>query len=265
MKARPGHAGGVDRAPVVRRGEGVSDDQNRDAGRGCDQQQAPPRGGSSYLGKGRLMNQHAKKSPAAPPETIYIIRHGEKPADPDPSGHRKAPDAPFGVDLEGKQSPHSLVPRGWQRAGGLVALFDPAIGGGKSGLQTPTALLSPVHGGPGKNAGHRTYQTIEGLGSRLGITIDSDFAVGQEAQLAASVVNDHSGVVLICWEHHHIPRIASALPVVRGTVIPSAWPKHRYDVVWTFTLAPDAATTQYAFGQIPQLLLSGDSDTVIPA
>jgi hypothetical protein len=211
------------------------------------------------------MSQHARKSPAAPPETIYIIRHGEKPADPDPSGHGKSPDAPFGVDLEGKQSPHSLVPRGWQRAGGLVALFDPAIGGGKSGLQTPTALLSPVHGGPGKNAGHRTYQTIEGLGSRLGITIDSDFAVGQEAQLAASVVNDHSGVVLICWEHHHIPRIASALPVIGGTVIPPAWPKHRYDVVWTFTLAPDAATTQYAFGQIPQLLLSGDSDSVIPA
>ena len=211
------------------------------------------------------MSQRAKKSPAAPPEAIYIIRHGEKPADPDPSHHGKSADAPFGVDLEGKQSPHSLVPRGWQRAGGLVALFDPASGGAKSGLLTPTVLLSPVHGGPGKNAGHRTYQTIEGLGGRLGITIDSAFAVGQEPELAASVVRDHSGVVLICWEHHHIPAIASALPLVSGAVIPAAWPKHRFDVVWTFTLDPDAATAQYAFGQIPQLLLSGDSDTVIPA
>ena len=211
------------------------------------------------------MNQHSKKSSAAPPEAIYIIRHGEKPADPEPSGHRKSADAPFGVDLEGKQSPHSLVPRGWQRAGGLVALFGPVSGGSTAGLRTPTVLLSPVHGGPGKTAGHRTYQTIEGLGSRLGITIDSAFAVGQEARLAASVVSEHTGVVLICWEHHHIPAIAAALPVVDGTIIPSAWPKHRFDVVWTFTLVPDAATTQYAFGQIPQLLLSGDSDTVIPA
>jgi hypothetical protein len=211
------------------------------------------------------MNQHAKNSPAAPPKAIYIIRHGEKPADPEPSGHRKSADAPFGVDIEGKQSPHSLVPRGWQRAGGLAALFDPAGGGAKSGLQTPTDLLSPVHGGPGKNAGHRTYQTIEALGSRLGITIDSAFAVGQESQLAASVVRDLSGVVLICWEHHHIPAIASALPVVGGTIIPSAWPKHRFDVIWTFTLVPDAGATQYAFGQIPQLLLSGDSGDVIPA
>jgi hypothetical protein len=211
------------------------------------------------------MNQHAKKSSAAPPEAIYIIRHGEKPADPDPSGHRKSPDAPFGVDLEGKQSPHSLVPRGWQRAGGLVALFGPTSGGSKAGLLTPTVLLSPVHGGPGKTPGHRTYQTIEGLGGRLGITIDSAFAVGEESQLAAGVVSDYSGVVLICWEHHHIPAIASALPLLRETAIPQAWPKHRYDVVWTFTLDPDTATTQYAFGQIPQLLLSGDSDTVIPA
>ena len=210
------------------------------------------------------MNQHVKRDLAAPPEAIYILRHGEKPADPEPSGHGKPPDAPYGVDIEGNHSPHSLVPRGWQRAGGLVALFDPAIGGAKSGLQTPTVLLSPVHGGPGKNAGHRTYQTIEGLGSRLGITIDSAFTVGQESQLAASVLRDHSGVVLICWEHHHIPTIASALPVVEGTVIPSAWPKHRFDVVWAFTLVPDTDTAEYAFGQIPQLLLSGDSDSVIP-
>ncbi len=132
-------------------------------------------------------------------------------------------------------------------------------------MLTPTVLLSPAHGSPGKNAGHRTYQTIEGLGSRLGIEIDSAFAEGQESQLAASVVSDHSGVVLICWEHHLIPAIASALPVVKETVIPKAWPRHRYDVVWSFTLVPDSDTTEYAFGQIPQLLLSGDSDTVIPA
>ena len=44
------------------------------------------------------------------------------------------------------------------------------------------------------------------------------------------------------------------------TVIPKSWPDDRYDVIWTFTLAAD---DRYAFGQIPQLLLSGDADTVI--
>ena len=130
-------------------------------------------------------------------------------------------------------------------------------------MQTPTVLLSPVHGGPGKTAGHRTYQTIEGLGSRLGITIDSAFAVGQESRLAASVLSDHSGVALICWEHHHIPAIASALPVVTGHGHPLGVAEAPLRRRRTFTLVPGAATVQYAFGQIPQLLLSGDSDTVI--
>jgi hypothetical protein len=47
---------------------------------------------------------------------------------------------------------------------------------------------------------------------------------------------------------------------VSGTVIPRSWPDDRYDVIWTFTLTADAT---YAFGQVPQLLLSGDAATVI--
>ena len=97
------------------------------------------------------------------------------------------------------------------------------------------------------------------MSERLGITIASDFAEGQESQLAAAVVGEYDGVVLICWEHDHIPALANALPTVTGTAIPQAWPGDRFDVIWTFTLAAG----QYTFGQIPQLLLSGDADTVI--
>ena len=70
------------------------------------------------------------------------------------------------------------------------------------------------------------------------------------------MLNSGPGSVLICWEHSHIPALASALPLV----IPKSWPDDRYDVIWTFTLTADAT---YAFGQVPQLLLSGDADTVI--
>jgi hypothetical protein len=132
-------------------------------------------------------------------------------------------------------------------------------------LQTPAALLSPSYGNPGKTAAHRTYQTIQGLSDRLGLQIVSAFAEGQEPQLAASVVNGYSGVVLICWEHDHIPALASSLPATPGTAIPQKWPGDRFDVIWTFTLVPAAAEVQYAFGQASQQLLSGDTDTVIPA
>jgi hypothetical protein len=203
----------------------------------------------------------------APPQLIYIIRHGEKPADPPPAGHGQHPPTPappFGVDDQGIQDAHSLLPRGWQRSGALAVLFDPAVGPAQAGLQTPATLLSPSYGGPAKTAAHRTHQTIQGLSDRLGIPIVSAFEEGQEPQLAASVVRDHSNVVLICWEHDHIPALASSLPAAaRGTAIPQKWPGDRFDVIWTFTLVPGAATAQYTFGQVPQQLLSGDTDAVI--
>jgi hypothetical protein len=202
-----------------------------------------------------------------PPDTIYIIRHGEKPADPPPAAAGQAaaaaPGPPFGVDFQGNQDPHSLLPRGWQRSGALAVLFDPALGPLQAGLTTPATLLSPSYGSTDKTTGHRTYQTIQGLSDRLGLAIVSGFAEGSEAQLAASVVSSYSGVVLICWEHDHIPAIATSLPTGAGTVIPQPWPGDRFDVIWTFTLVPGSAPAQYTFGQIPQQLLSGDADTVI--
>jgi hypothetical protein len=79
------------------------------------------------------------------------------------------------------------------------------------------------------------------------------------------VVSRYSGVVLICWEHQHIPALASSLPVIPGTAIPQKWPGGRFDVIWTFTLVPAAAPVLYTFTQVPQQLLSGDTGTVIAA
>jgi hypothetical protein len=98
---------------------------------------------------------------------------------------------------------------------------------------------------------------------RLGVPINSPFAEGQESALASAVVADYSGVVLICWEHQHIPAIATALPTVSGTQIPTAWPGDRFDVIWSFTLQPGASPAEYAFSQIPQQLLAGDTATII--
>lgn len=183
------------------------------------------------------------------PEVVYIIRHGEKPADPKVTG----------VDFHGGPSEHSLLPRGWQRSGALVSLFDPDRGG----LRTPDALLCPGYGHPHKNAQHRTYQTLQGLGERFGLPIAPACAEGEEASLASSLMRDHKGVVLICWDHAHIPALATALPLAEGTAIPRKWPDDRFDVVWAFSLVPGSG--RYSFAQIPQQLLAGDADTVIPA
>jgi hypothetical protein len=190
-----------------------------------------------------------------PPEVIYIIRHAEKPLKPPLSG----------VDFKGEQNEHSLLPRGWQRSGALAALFHPDFGSARAGVRSPTALVAPSWGHPGKTAAHRSYQTIQGLSEHLELPITSQFAQGQEQQLADSLVSSSSGVVLVCWEHSHIPVIASSLPVASGTAIPRKWPGDRYDVIWSFTLEPGPGPVRYTFGQIPQQLLAGDAGTVIPA
>jgi hypothetical protein len=194
-----------------------------------------------------------------PPDVIYIIRHGEKPEEPAP----KRPEPEHrGVDFHGNQNEHSLLPRGWQRSGALAALFDPSRGPLRTGLQAPRMLISPSYGDRSKTAQHRTHQTISGISDRLGVAIATDFAKGQEQQLAAELAKSGPGAVLICWDHAHIPALASALPLVHGTVIPKTWPADRFDVIWTFTLVTD---DEYSFGQVPQLLLSGDTNTVIAA
>ena len=55
------------------------------------------------------------------PLTLILLRHGEKPDDP------VAPPLGHGLTALGEQDDkHSLVVRGWQRAGAWAALFGPA-------------------------------------------------------------------------------------------------------------------------------------------
>lgn len=76
-----------------------------------------------------------------------------------------------------------------------------------------------------------------------------------------AVLSSGAEVVLICNEHNRIPALVRGIPTVDGTVIPAVWPDDRFNVIWTLTLDRDGA--RYVFGQVPQQLLGGDTDTVI--
>ena len=188
-----------------------------------------------------------------PPEVIYIIRHAEKPLKPPLSG----------VDFEGGQTEHSLLPRGWQRlAPPLPCSIRTSVRYGQAcGLRL--RWRRPRGGIQARRPRIGHIRPFRVSSERLGLPITSQFAQGQEQQLADSLVRGYSGVVLICWEHSHIPVIASWLPVVSGAAIPRKWPGDRYDVIWSFTLIPAPGPVRYIFAQIPQQLLSGDAGTVI--
>ena len=176
-----------------------------------------------------------------------LIRHGEKPPKTGPP--------PCGVHEDGVEHEHSLTVRGWQRAGALVPFFatprDPAIA-------RPDALYSPPRRHDDGDHG-RPYQTLIPLAERLGLAVNTSFALDAETELAADV-RTREGVVLIAWEHRRIPLIANAL-LGAETTAPQAWPDDRFDLVWILDLQPDG---RYAFTQRPQLLLHGDRVNVAP-
>src|SRR5262249_30645386 len=121
------------------------------------------------------------------PAKIMIIRHAEKPAEKGP---------PFGIGADGEEDNESLIVRGWQRAGGLVALFAPPGGVLSSPhLSTPAVIYaSPAREEAphdAKDAGSkskRPHQTVAPLAAKLNIPIDLSFQRGQESALAADVL-----------------------------------------------------------------------------
>jgi hypothetical protein len=165
---------------------------------------------------------------------------------------------PTGWTSAATRTTHSLIPRGWQRAGALGTLFAPFGGQHRSGLATPGQLISPNYGDPTSTAVHRTYETIYPLSQLIAVDIENPYAEGEEQTLGQTVATATDGVALICWEHTAIPTIANnILPIAAGTQIPQTWPGARFDVVWSF--AYDTNTSEYVFSQLPQMVLAGDS------
>jgi hypothetical protein len=199
------------------------------------------------------------------PSKIMLIRHAEKPHGSDQ-----------GVTNKDEPDPESLIVRGWQRAGALVALFDPAEGAlQNTNLAVPTVIYAsnPVTSSDasGDKAGkkkigsksERPLETITPLAKRLNLSPDLSFVEGQEHDLATAVLKA-SGVVLICWQHEEIPDITKHIVGANppSPPYPASWPDDRFDVVWVLT--PPAGPSQpWGFVQVPQQLLDGDSDTVI--
>jgi hypothetical protein len=177
-----------------------------------------------------------------PATKIMLIRHAEKPDDKD-----------GGVDQKGNADKHDLIVRGWQRAGALVQFFaNPRDPNGP--IKRPATLFATEPASESK----RPLHTVTPLAEFLNLNIDSTIAEGSEDALVKAAIAAN-GVVLIAWHHEKIPAIANL--ILQNQSAPQKWPSDRFDVVWIFSRA--AANGPWTFSQAPQLLLSGDSSTVI--
>jgi hypothetical protein len=181
-----------------------------------------------------------------PANKIMLIRHAEKPEGND-----------AGVTAEGKQSDEELIVRGWQRSGGLVRLFAP-----RDGKFVDPHLAQPkiiFASGTGKHSESlRPQHTVLELATLLGLTLQTKYPKGDEADLAKAAVAA-TGPVLIAWEHEAIPDIVNAI-VGNNTTCPQKWHGSRFDLVWVLDAKPGGG---WSFTQVPQLVLAGDSDKPI--
>jgi hypothetical protein len=177
----------------------------------------------------------------AGPDKIMLIRHAEKPVNPPPDG----------VNEDGLNDTHSLIVRGWQRAGALITYFArPTV----AGIVTPNiAFAAGTSDGSGdvdpeEAKSLRPQQTIVPLCRKLGMDLNSDIPVGSENDLIAAVRNA-TGNVLIAWEHKHIPIIAGGF-----IENPPQW-GDRFDAVWILDRQQDGS---YRLSVTNQNLLDGD-------
>ena len=192
-----------------------------------------------------------------PATKIMIIRHAEKPT-------TTPPPPTNGVTITGTQDKDSLIPRGWQRAGALVALFAPSSGPlQNSNLATPQFIYATA---TSDSEGNRPEETITPLAQKLGLTPNESFTKTQLEEVATSAYSCN-GVVLISWPHGEIPKLCWLIPLSTNNKnpIPSSWPSDRFDVVFVFDLDTSSEIFGYTFSQVPQLLLAGDSAAPIPS
>jgi hypothetical protein len=170
-----------------------------------------------------------------------FIRHGEKAGTP----------PPVAVNENGAADKHSLIVRGWQRAGALVAFFaEPS----RAGIATPATIFAAATSSDAtmdSEDAHsfRASETVQPLQAKLGCAYRNDIPVGAETQ-AATEIAATQGVVLVCWEHKRIPKIASAF-----VPAPPQWGE-RYDQVWILDRDRDGS---YALSVLNQDLLAGDA------
>lgn len=176
-----------------------------------------------------------------------LIRHGEKPGDPDASS---------GIDANGNADPQSLTAQGWNRAHALVGLFDPAPPATpRAGLAVPQHLIATEINDP--DSSKRPLETLTPLSQAMQLTIDASIKGGKVDELCAAATSAGK-IVLIAWKHEVIPAIAQGLT---SDPVPANWPKERFDVVWIFDLQPDGS---YRFSKVPELVLPSDLNQPIP-
>lgn len=179
----------------------------------------------------------------ATPQTVLIVRHGEKPEL-----------AAESTTLEA----NVLSPRGYVRAYALAPYFVNTFG-------EPNAVFAQQPDGADESLRPLETCTPTALTMKMpwgkSAHVNTAYTVDQVDDMADHILNDdtyNGKTVVICWEHHHINKLASALGAPKEEVAKN-WPDDVYDVTYVLHYKDSKLET---FDKKPQQLLYGDSAKV---
>jgi hypothetical protein len=168
------------------------------------------------------------------PSRIVIFRHGEKPVFEQENG----------LTLRGKLRAELLSDLLIKRYPHMKAIY--AAGSGPADLSK------------------RIIQTVIPLIIKILLYVNSGLAINTlhlktEVKEVSKEILTHPSLqnqtILICWTHTYIPHLAKAVGAIN---VPAVWPDDRFDLIWEIDVY------NHRLIQIPQLLLPGDSATLIP-
>lgn len=215
------------------------------------------------------------------PSLVMIIRHGEKPGDPNNDndggpnlsilGSARAAALPSLFTPDPTQSPAALPQLTCDLAVGAEGEFSGVYGNsdilvGGSRFPTPNFLFATTP----TNSSSRpvetitpTAQALQFLNNNPNFTINSQFgndSSGIQALTSEILQNPEiygGQVVLIGWHHGTIPDLTQAFGVPSNQLPWTSWPGTIFDLVFSITWSSgQAQLTVY-----PQQLLYGDSAT----
>jgi hypothetical protein len=171
-----------------------------------------------------LVTCHAVQAQASRPAQIIILRHADKPVDPN--------------------DPH-LSPAGVKRAERLVRFIttNPAM----TRFGMPVAVFATQT--TKHDDGQRTQETVAPLARALKLAVQIPFLGKDYAALAKQVLTNRAfagKTVLICWNHEEIPQLSAALGV---TPSPNKWKGSVFDQVYVISYHDGhAVLTSFTYG-----------------
>jgi hypothetical protein len=151
-----------------------------------------------------------KSSPVSPPAQIILLRHAEKPADPD--------------------DPHLSI-AGVKRAEQLVSFITNNPTMKKFGLPVATFATQTTK----DHQGVRTQETLAPLARTLKLRVQTPCHGKDYEELARLILKTRAyakKTVLICWNHEEIPSLAAALGVKPE---PPKWKDGVFDQVYVIS------------------------------